>query len=205
MCDFSLKHYRDCLDLAVKQGYRFHLFERELPEPPYIILRHDVDYRVSLALRMAGIEARAGVQATYYIRFHAPYNALSLENYRTLKAIHGLGHDIGLHYEREFAELVGEDNEEMFKRTVEIANNALGFQIRTFSAHNPSPSQDNEHRNGLINAYHPQFLKQTKFISDSLMRWREGCMCEWIKKREPRLCILTHPFWWYKRLLTENW
>ena len=44
-------------------------------------------------------------------------------------------------------------------------------------------------------AYSGVFIKDIKFISDSKYRWREGCMCNHIKK-ETKLCILTHPIWW---------
>ena len=54
-------------------------------------------------------------------------------------------------------------------------------------------------------SYFPEFTEDMKYISDSGARWREGCMCNWIKNNEKKLYINTHPFWWYKDTPLENY
>ncbi|MFQ5575670.1 MAG: hypothetical protein ACE5G8_01640 [Anaerolineae bacterium] len=64
------------------------------PHQPLIVLRHDVDRAPAAALRMAQLEARLGMRASYYFRttravFKAPIIA----------RLHRLGHEVGYHYE----------------------------------------------------------------------------------------------------------
>lgn len=57
-------------------------------------IRHDVDLRPEYSLRVAQLEAKRGVQATYYFRsMHFTSHA------DTIRAIVALGHDAGYHYE----------------------------------------------------------------------------------------------------------
>ena len=79
--DFTLEKYKKLLDAVKKSGIVYHL-------------RHDVDLRPEYSLRIAKIEAAAGMQATYYFR------AMHFDSHaETIKAIVALGHRAGYHYE----------------------------------------------------------------------------------------------------------
>ena len=57
-------------------------------------LMHDVDARPEYSLRIARMEADAGIKATYYFR------SMHFESHReTIRAIVALGHEAGYHYE----------------------------------------------------------------------------------------------------------
>jgi hypothetical protein len=59
-----------------------------------IILRHDVDARPQNSLRLARLEHSLGIRGTYYFRM-VPQSY----NEAVICEIHGLGHEIGYHYE----------------------------------------------------------------------------------------------------------
>ena len=78
--DFTLEKYSELLTaLKLHKSYR---------------IRHDVDLRPEYSLRVAQLEAKMGVHATYYFRsMHFTSHA------DTIRAIVALGHEAGYHYE----------------------------------------------------------------------------------------------------------
>lgn len=105
MRDFRLRTYAQLLEVLAESGYAFLTFEqyctirqgtsstKVLPER-YVVMRHDVDKRPWYAVRMAEVEARHGVKASYYFRIVKESN-----DAECIKRIAGLGHEIGYHYE----------------------------------------------------------------------------------------------------------
>jgi hypothetical protein len=64
------------------------------PRDKFVILRHDVDRKPLNALKMAKLEHKMGINATYYFR----YNPETF-NKEIIKEIFEMGHEIGYHYE----------------------------------------------------------------------------------------------------------
>ena len=214
-CNFSLKHYQSCLETAQKSGYKFltmkEAVELKAPQKKVIVLRHDIDHQLRLALKFAKIEKSLGIKATYFIRLHARYHPFSHKGYRVLKQLKEMNHELGLHYDCDFATLFDEDPRHFLRRDKELFETLIQDKVHGVSPHEPMRSSikltDKEaNMHGfLYQAYTNLFTKDMKYISDSSCRWREGCMCEFIKKEEPRLCILTHPIWWFKASPLENY
>lgn len=103
MRDFSLDIYRELLETLQENGYRLIPFEeycRDIkPSKPreddkYVILRHDVDKKPWNSLMAAQIEKSLDAKATYYFRVGKESNVPEV-----IKAIVGLGHELGYHYE----------------------------------------------------------------------------------------------------------
>jgi hypothetical protein len=99
--DFTVAAYLTILEAADKAGYRtFALadwLEATHPQAmaePALVLRHDVDRRPANALAMAQAEAARGVRSTYYFRI-----VPAAFDRDIVRAIAGLGHEIGYHYE----------------------------------------------------------------------------------------------------------
>lgn len=80
MMDFTIEKYRELLE-ALKGHHSFSL-------------RHDVDLRPDYSLRIAQVEARSGLTATYYFR-----TVPESYNEEIIKEIVSLGHRAGYHYE----------------------------------------------------------------------------------------------------------
>ena len=96
-CPFNLDHYSELLEAAKAGGYRFSFFEGE-PSDGDLILRHDVDLSLDAAVRMAELEAKADVGATYFLMTQSVfYNLGSPEGERALARLRELGHRVGLH------------------------------------------------------------------------------------------------------------
>lgn len=98
--DFTLKKYTELLQCLSGHGYRFLTFENyclqkeTLADTPFVILRHDVDLKAANSLATAEIEHSLGLTASYYFRVVEQSDKPEI-----IKAIVGLGHEIGYHYE----------------------------------------------------------------------------------------------------------
>ena len=98
--DFALKKYSELIQGLEEGGYRFLTFEQyclekeSLDEARYVILRHDVDLKAENSLAIARIEHSFDIKASYYFRVVKQSNKPEI-----IKAIAGLGHEIGYHYE----------------------------------------------------------------------------------------------------------
>src|SRR5690348_10947644 len=92
--DFSLAMYADiCKALQPHKVVTVQHYLSNGLESPYIILRHDVDRDPQNALAMAKLEAKYGIQSTYYFRYPKTFNL------KAMTQIYNLGHEIGYHYE----------------------------------------------------------------------------------------------------------
>src|SRR3989338_6927946 len=210
-CNFLLKHYEENLRLALKKGYKFMTIKefgeefeskKKIPEK-MIVLRHDIDFDLGLSIRMASIENKHGIRSTYFVRLHAKYySPFSADNYAILMKLIDFGHEIGLHFDFGFAKLFSEDPKKRLLKDKNIFENLIGAKVDSVSMHEPARTGTNLDGMNLEkigikhNAYSDIFLKNLKYISDSSARWREGCMCEFIKRDTSHIYILTHPFWW---------
>ena len=98
--DFTMKKYIELLQGLKTGGYRFLTFEQycmeknDLDDGCFVILRHDVDLKAENALATAKIEDSFGIKATYYFRVTRQSNKSEV-----IRAIAGMGHEIGYHYE----------------------------------------------------------------------------------------------------------
>jgi hypothetical protein len=177
-CAFSLEHYGELLDAAKAGGYRFAFFDAE-PEVGDLLLRHDVDLSLDAAVRLAELEAEAGVAATYFLMTQSIfYNLASPEGLRALNRLRELGHGVGLHAVWPGAEL-----DERFDPVV--------------AWHNPNHDYMSEPLEGVVNVMQPPFFDPDHYRSDSNQRWRHGCPHESLARGEfAWLQLLTHPEIW---------
>ena len=212
--DFSLKNYEYTLSLAKEKGYIFKRFKdidfyKEEKEKS-ILMRHDVDSQLDIAVKMAFIENKLNIMSTYFIRMHShSYNPLCIKDTKKIQKIASLGHEIGFHYEPDYYSLLNIDFESTIKNEIQILGSITSTKIISFAPHEPT-------RTGIksldINldlkkeAYDELLFKKFKYISDSSCRWREGSMRSHIKNETYKnIYILTHPQWWYANSPIENY
>ncbi|MBK9092020.1 MAG: hypothetical protein IPM84_04445 [Anaerolineae bacterium] len=92
-CNFTFAHYREILSEARALGFACVSFQDLLDGKAdgaarVLLLRHDIDFTVNNALRLAQIEHELGATATYFVRLHAVhYNSLALATMRQLHEI----------------------------------------------------------------------------------------------------------------------
>ena len=97
MRDFTLKSYQSLLLAFQQAGYQFQTFEEFVVSPvkgKSVVMRHDVDELAWNALKMAELENRLGIRATYFFRIVKQSNVPEV-----IKRIVALGHEVGYHYE----------------------------------------------------------------------------------------------------------
>ena len=216
-CDFTYRHYQECIELAKSKSYEFYRLcdyaSLTSDSKKSIFMRHDVDHCLDLALNMAELERDLGVNSTYYVRMHSKnYNVLSLQSTKKLRSIIAMGHEVGLHYEPSYAEIMNIDKLKFLKSDLSALENCLSYKVVGVSPHEPTREGTFKIEESLLSqvglkyqAYDDIFFKNMKYISDSSCNWREGCMHEFIESETDRLCILTHPFWWYQQSSLENY
>lgn len=208
-CNFTYKHFKETINLAKNLGFSFygmHGYLKAKPKNKFIVMRHDVDLSLKRALVMANVEKSAGIKSAYFVRTGGIFNPFEGNNLEIMRKISNLGHEIGFHYELSNANLAKfKKNFLDKKRKFEALLNKKIFGAALHRTKNQSDRSSANNLNFIepflpeldleYDAYSDIFLKRMKYISDSSYRWREGCMCNHIKK-ETKLCILTHPIWW---------
>ena len=138
MRDFTLKTYQSLLQALQKAGYRFQTFEEYMTNPELgkvVILRHDVDELAWNALKMAQLENKLGIHATYFFRVVKHSNVPEV-----IRGIVALGHEVGYHYE-DLAAAEGD----LDKATVLFEQNLAYFReyypVKSVSMHGSSTSK----------------------------------------------------------------
>jgi hypothetical protein len=177
-CGFELEHYRELLDAGRAAGYRFATFD-DAPAAGDVFLRHDVDLALDAALRMAEVEAEAGVVSTYFLMTRSVfYNLSSQDGERALTRLRELGHRVGHHAVHPHIDL-----DERFDAVV--------------AWHNPDPDFMHEPLVGAVNVMAEPWFSPEHYRSDSNRHWRSGCPHEALRRGEFEwLQLLTHPEIW---------
>ena len=97
MRDFTLTTYKSLILAFQDAGYQFQTFEDAMTNPAegkLVVMRHDVDELAWNALKMAQLENRLGIRATYFFRIVKQSNVPEV-----IRQIVALGHEVGYHYE----------------------------------------------------------------------------------------------------------
>ena len=100
MCGFSYDHYQYILEKAKKKFsiVKFHEFD-ETNQKKQLILRHDIDFCIESAYKIAKMEYKEGIQSTFFMLLNSPfYNIFSDDEHELVSKILEMGHDLGLHY-----------------------------------------------------------------------------------------------------------
>jgi hypothetical protein len=209
--DFRLTNYNRCIEDSLSLGYSFltlgEFFDNKKLNNKNIILRHDVDTQLEIAVEMAKIEFTKKVKATYFFRMHShAYNFLCLKDLYKIKSIKDLGHEIGLHYESDFYSINNKAIVESIEKEVDLMKYFLDTDIKTVCPHEPTRTNC-FHINNLnfYQAYDQKLFKSFKYISDSSCRWRDGSFYENINAGHKNIYVLTHPYWWYNQSPIENY
>ncbi len=208
---FSLVSYSDVLSAFQKNGYAFYPLGEVIPEevPKAVLLRHDIDYNLLAAVRVAEANHALGVKACFCLQIrNVLYNLLEQDNIDNIHRIIELGHTIGLHFSlpkavadspaEELAEIV----DAMVQHDMQLLASMLDVPVQpVMSWHNPSvlgakhASLVSRPIAGLINPY-ALVADGLAYASDSNHRFT---IEEWLDKAinsPERIHLLFHPFQW---------
>lgn len=160
-------------------------------------LRHDVEFDVAIAKRMAGAESSLGVQSTYFIAIRSPFfNVLDMTVARMIRDIHELGHEIGLHFIGDLSpvDLARRIDDDIVtaRRVLELAD------ISLVSIHTPG---DLDRLRTLLADRHFSIYRRVaqhtqQYVSDSGGSWGTSLRSALTKQSAHGVQLLTHPHWW---------
>jgi len=202
---FSYEEYDELLRI-VKRGHKnltFSDFLKPHIPPSFFILRHDIDFSLDAASKMARFEAEQGVRATYFLLLSSQHYNLLSEAYCTVpRQLIASGHEVGLHYDVRTMSKCTNTNAELrgqLQYEIDILSRLAGSAIHSIAMHNPSVYGDDpfSNDNRFINAYDPQFTKHIAYYSDSCGAWRDHAYEAFQRSSIPdKLQLLIHPFYW---------
>ncbi|MCI8281979.1 MAG: hypothetical protein HFI76_09860 [Lachnospiraceae bacterium] len=224
----SYDEYRKILK-DIKASGKLMDYKEALSADEFLILRHDVEFSLERAYRMAQVEAVEKVASTYFVQItNNSYNALSMQNRKRIKEISDMGHKIGLHYHLNQVTdpLKTRDG---IRDQIRIMSEMCGISIDRFSIHRPVREvyYNSIPIEGMINAYSSEFFTLTeegatikeedlevKYIADSRHRWNYGYPDVDTFSRNRKIQLLIHPDFWseegcdakrnFEKLIEEN-
>lgn len=160
-----------------------------------VFWRHDVDYDLECAVKMAEFEKERGIRATYYFRgMSCEYSPFSHEYAKTMHRVFELGHRIGVH-----VDLLMPREYEVATMQVVVAYNQQCAPVSckangVFSLHAPPHSALWRDYPGLAHAMSPDWAGL--YLADSRGVFRSDPF-DFLKNRRGRVQINLHPEWWF--------
>ena len=207
--DFTRDNYARLLDLAAA-GYQFRTYRDYSATSNFVVWRHDLDFSLHAAAKLADIEAQKGVIATYFFLLHSQfYNLLERECVDLCRKIVSRDHRVGIHFDHQFWEVRDEDalvDALTFERRV--LERVLDRPIDAFSFHIPDAISERFQKPvyaGLANTYSEFFRTQVGYCSDSNGYWRHRRLEDVLRsKADGCLQVLTHPEYWQDRVMSPR-
>jgi hypothetical protein len=200
--DFSTDHYREIVE-TIKATHRTLSFaevhalgDSLFDVERFVIMRHDVELSVPAAVRLAEIDAAAGVRSTFFFLQTGDYNPFEEEEARGIRRILDLGHDIGLHYDAALLERLKVDAGAVLRAQIAVFEAFFETTVFAMSSHLPMRSGLTLAVPGVIDAYESRFMVDMKYLSDSTQRWREGVVTDNLSRYD-RIHLLTHEYIWH--------
>ncbi|MFC2097393.1 hypothetical protein ACFLSI_03560 [Bacteroidota bacterium] len=141
---FTFNNLEKQLSTALEKGYTFlcckdyvRLKKENILPAKRIIFRVDIDLSVKKAERLGDIFKRLDINASFFIRLHAPeYNPFSFENYRIIKKLINNGNEIGYHSEViDQSAIWNEDATSCLLRDIDIINRMFNIKISGVASH----------------------------------------------------------------------
>ena len=204
LCNFSTSHYIQTLK-NYQKTHNFCFFNNSADHD--VILRHDVDFSLEDALRIAKIEYDLGIKSTFFILLHSElYNPLGYVSSKLISSILKLGHKIALHYDEIFFEQANVNISDGIKKEIDLLEQHFDTNVDVVSRHNPSIREKKipvKLPNGVVDAMSDKFTVERKYLSDSVQYWRENCFCNHYNNFT-KLQILTHPALWTDEGLSRS-
>jgi len=201
---FTWKTYELYLRTAHESGYKFLGFDTlqgnvALPEYPFILLRHDIDYDPVWALPISKREAENHIRATYFFQVDSPFYKLDCaETISVIEEILRQGHWLGVHFDAN--QMIGDaEVVEALERTVALFEKKFSTRIAAASFHMPTyrPVKHLRLKNQRINTYSSLFFEQIHYVSDSNQDWRGQDILKVLSQKDfLQIQFLVHPIWW---------
>ena len=192
---FNINRYEDLIKSLVNAGLKPTTNWNEKLSSNSLLIRHDVDFSIEYAHRLALFESQLKICSTFFFMLSSNlYNSLSAHNQKLIKEIADMDHKVSIHFDHTVYE-----NLEYFKYEKNIFENIFGKKVDIVSMHRPKNFLNNNNimLSGTPQTYQDIFFKKMKYISDSAGKDVFPEITKYLE--EPRalgLHLLIHPIWW---------
>lgn len=191
---FTLNKYESILNNLKSQGFYFST-DWSKSDSNTILLRHDIDFSVEEALKIADLEASLKVKSTFFFMLSSNmYNLMSKANKRLVNEIDKMGHKISLHFDP-----VAYSNLNSFIDEKNCFERFFGTTVDIVSIHRPGVFLQNNNQDlfGIRHTYQNHYFNDMAYISDSGGKSVDEKIANYISQRNLHgLQLLLHPIWW---------
>ena len=194
--DFNYNSYRNLLIEMKNLGSVYRFIDVNETTKTGFILRHDIDFDVSLAYEIALVEEKIGINSTFFFLTTSDFYNLNSNSHRNmLREISKMGHEIGLHFDPTvYGNVTDQELAVFVEQEIQFLQHVSGTTVRSISLHNPSIHNQYPLFDGYINAYDPKLFVREYYMSDSRKSFRDKEPYEFVQLgRDKRLQILFHP------------
>ena len=192
---FSLEQYKQLIIELMNNNLTPTTDWIDITSKNTLLIRHDIDFSVDFAHKLALFESELGIRSTYFFMLTSNmYNLMSSENQRLVKSIIKLGHKVSIHFDP-----TAHDTLEEFKYEKTLFENIFNVEVDIVSIHRPGPflEKNNVSVNGIPQTYSDKYFKRMKYLSDSGGRDVLPLVLDYLAgDRSQGLHLLVHPIWW---------
>jgi len=207
---FSYNEYKNLLSVVGNHLPIIDFLDVNNDTEKFCLLRHDIEFSIDRALKLAIIENEIGVKSTYTVQLrNNTYNALSEKNIKSIKEIKNLGHKIGLH-QNPPPHIIGNKLISYILDDIDTLEHYYEFEVDRFAFHrcgsNPELLKSYVQVPKKINCYDRKFFYYFKdkkpkdidvvYLADSNHDWKYGYPLDFDFSKINKLQLLTHPYSW---------
>ena len=179
-----------------------------------ILLRHDIDFDITPAYRLACLEHDVNVKSTFFVMPTSEfYNPLSARNATMLREMLRMGFEVGLHFDPVLVYSYESPAalEARFKAELRVLKYAIApYEVWSVSLHQPGNGGTFPLFKGFTNAYDPKFFSADTYLSDSCRIFHGKDPYAFVEQARNRTVqLLLHPVYYsehgrdYKMLLNH--
>ncbi len=204
---FCIDDYKTLVKSFKAGGYSFKTFSAAHEKNHVVVMRHDVDFSVEYAAKLAELESDLGITAVYFFLLASPfYNVMDPKIRKSILRIKKLGHVISLHFDiSEGAQSIHLITERL-RFEIHLFEALFDCKIEVVSFHRPAKyGLLSELQKIVMSTYDKAFVEDMFYCSDSRGEWFYGHPISGCKyKNRESMQILTHPIWWVNELPTNR-
>ena len=195
---FSLDQYKKIVFRLIENGLTPTTDWKGIASKNTLLIRHDIDFSVDFAHRLALFESELGVRSTFFVMLTSNmYNLISSKNQMLVKNMINLGHKVSIHFDP-----TAHENLDAFEYEKELFENIFDVEVDIVSVHRPGSFLNNNNVSlcGIPQTYSDAYFRNMKYLSDSGGRDVLPLISEYLADdRSQGLQLLIHPVWWVGR------
>jgi hypothetical protein len=197
---FTLPAYIKLLEQLQEHYKLIRLEDAPLCNPPYLILRHDVDFSLESSLRMAVIEGELGFTATYCVLFSSKhYNLMERSALASIRHISELGHEVALHYDLKAYREYGLCLRKSLVRELSLLGELLGKPVRSMIMHQVGMESGDPFKQfpDIVNGFDKELYDL--YVTDSYRAWYRSYLEKLFSFKYDKVQLVIHSGQWTEK------